>query len=139
MELIGTLRVLVRFDLAYENGTLHDRLATVDPGRIKPYAGNPDPAFHEVCVTFTDHQSKLSHRNVDVCFLHPEPPRSKSQSLLLLCTPRSRSPTGPYGPYKACKVERTAKTITVVDEATRKKVKYNLDECVRVLEENETK
>ena len=122
MELIGSMRVLVRFDLAYENGTLHDRLATVDPGRTKPYRGYPEPAYHEVCLTFTDHRSKLSHRNVDVCFLHPEPPRSKLQSLLLLCTPRSCSPTGPYGLYKVYKFERTAKKITVVDEVTKKKV-----------------
>ena len=57
VDLIGEKRILLRFGLSYQNGLLHDRLATVDPGRIRPHAGSPDPLFHKVCITFTDHKS----------------------------------------------------------------------------------
>lgn len=139
IQLIGDKRVLLRFGMSYENGLLHDRLATVDPGRVKPYDGNPMPDYHEVCLTFTDHKSRSCHRNVDICHMYPEPPRAKGQSLLLLCTPHSVSPQGRYGPYIALQVQKSLNRITVRDESTQKNVTYNLDQCVRLLEENEAK
>ncbi len=140
IQIIGDKRVLLRFGASYENGLLLDRLATVDPGRVKPYDGNPVPDYHEVCLSFTDHKSRACHRNVDICHMEPAPPRAKGQSLLLLCAPSSVSPHGRYGPYIALQVQKKSlNRVTVRDESTRKNVIYNLDQCVRLMEENEAK
>ena len=120
-------------------GLLHGRLATVDPGRIVPCEGNPSPEFHEVCLTFTDHKSRPCHRNVDVCYMLPQPPKAKGQLLLLLCSPSSLSPYGPYGPYVAVKVLKSTRRVVVHDEHSQKNVSYDFDQCVRVLNDDEDK
>ena len=138
-QLIGHRRVQVRFKITFESGTLRDRLATVDPGRVVPHAGNPDPEFHEVCITYTDNKGQVRHRNVDICHLLPEPPRAKGQTLLLLRAPVSSSADGPYGPYTAERVQRDVKKITVRDLVTGNAVVYDFSQCVRILEDDESK
>ena len=138
-QLIGNRRVQVRFRITFESGTLRDRLATVDPGRVIPYAGNPQPGFHEVCITYTDNKGQVKHQNVDICHLIPEPPRAKGQTLLLLRSPLSSSPEGPYGPYVAERVQRDVKKITVRDSITGAAVVYDFNQCIRILEDHESK
>ena len=71
IQLIGDKRVLLRFSTSYKNGLLHDHLMTVDPGRVKPYDGNPMPDYHEVCLTFTDHKSRWKRNlTVEAGWLH---------------------------------------------------------------------
>ena len=82
---------------------------------------------------------KLCHHNVDICHLKPEPLRAKSQTLLLLCRPRSYSPYGGCGLYKAHKVKRAAKKVVVTDTETKKLVCYDFNECVRLLEDDDKK
>lgn len=139
MQLVGNRRVLLRFGLSFQNGMLHDRLATVDPGRVVPHVDNPQPEFHEVCVTFTDHKSRLCHQNVDICHMHPQPPKAKGQLLLLLCVPQSYSPSGRYGPYVVQKILKSTKRLCVHDELTQKAVSYAWNQCVRVLNDDEEK
>lgn len=138
-QLIRYRRVQVRFKVTFESGTLRDRLATVDPGRVVPFAGNPQPEFHEVCITYTDNKGQVRHRNVDICHLLPEPPWVKGQTLLLLSSPVSSSADRPYGPYTAERVQRDVKKITVRDAVTGNAVVYDFSQCVRILEENESK
>lgn len=139
IDLIADKRVLVAFGAGYTDASMFKRLATVDPGRVIPQKDYPEPGYHEVCTTFTDHEGRLCHRNVDICYLKPAPPNAKGQSLLLLCTPNSSSPNGPYGPYIAKKVKKSTKTITVRDEVTKKDVQYGFDQCVRILNDGEKK
>ena len=139
VQLIENRRVLLRFGLSYMQASLHGRLATVDPGRIIPWEGNPSPGFHEVCLTFTDHKSRSCHRNVDVCAMLPQPPKAKGQLLLLLCSPSSLSPYGPYGPYIAAKISKSTRKVVVRDELSQKNVSYDFDQCVRVLNDDENK
>ncbi len=138
-ELIGNKRVQVRFKITFESGTLTDRLATVDPGRVVPYAGNPEPGFHEVCLTYTDNKGQCKHQSVDICHLNPEPPRAKGHRLLLLCAPVSSSPDGPFGPYIAERVQRDVKKVTVRDHITGTLEMYDFSQCLRVMEDSEIK
>ena len=139
IRLISDNQVLVVFGAAYCDASLFKCLATVDPGRVKPHANNLQPRFHEVCVTFTDHEGRLHHKNVDICYLKPAPPNAKGQSLLLLCNPNSWSPSGRYGPYTALKVQRSSKMVTVLNEVTKKPVQYSFNQCVRILKDGENK
>lgn len=137
ISLIGDNQIVVSFNEYYPDASLFKCHATIDPGRVIAPEGLVEPQYHEVYVTFSDHDQRIRHKSVDVCHLGPVPPNAKGQSLLLLCNPKS--PHGQYGPYTADKVSRAKKQIRVIDNATQKRVVYSFGECVRILEDGENK
>ena len=110
------------------------RLGIVDEHITVPHQGNPEPAYHEVCVTATDHKARIFHRNIDICHLLPQPPRKKGQYFLVL---RCAEYPEFEGPYRADLVQTKKKAITVWHGGRGKKAIFNSDYTVRVLQYGE--
>jgi hypothetical protein len=99
--------VRVRFDASYDHGIWVNRTAWVDRDRFKSHDGSAT-GDHEVAVSWTDnHGAAIQiHRNIDVCFLIPCRPSSRTQEILIvtpgLKTLQGAALEGVHQPYQ-CK------------------------------------
>ena len=129
VQLLGDMRIHIRFNITYDCGKFHNRLGVVDAYRITPQIDR-QPGEHKVCVTATDSRGRVFHDNIDICHLLPQPPSHKGQSFIVLPT---KECSYYRGVFVASRVERSSGRITVLGSTKEYNQTFLKQGTVRVI------